>query len=242
MAVRKSRGEWKIYGNVFDMFTNETLFKLASQGYFDQLKTAIALGKEANIFTATPGRTSEKPEHVIIKIYRLENSNFKKMYDYLRQDPRYMHTKPAKRAVIFAWCQREFRNLMLAREAITVPAPLGFKNNVLIIGLVGDAERGLVSAQLNRQPPKEPEQFARAILDNIAALWKKGLVHGDLSAFNILNDKEKPVFIDFSQSSPTSAANAKELLERDLTNVAAYFKRQDVKIDVQAELRRVQGS
>lgn len=226
MAVRRGREEWKIYGNVFDQFAKETLFKLASQGFFDELKSAVALGKEANVFTATPGRTAEAEELVIVKIYRLENCNFKKMLEYLKQDPRYMNVKPAKRQVVFSWCQREYRNLMHAREVIPVPRPITFKHNILIMGLVGD---GKPARQLKDQPPEDPETFAQEVASNIAKLWKHGLVHGDLSAFNILNYQEKPVFIDFSQSSPTSAPNARELLERDVVNLKAYFAKLDVK-------------
>ena len=53
MAVNRSREEWKIYGNVFDKFTIELLRKLSAQGYFEELESAIAMGKEANVFLAT---------------------------------------------------------------------------------------------------------------------------------------------------------------------------------------------
>lgn len=239
MAVRRSREEWKIYGNVFDKFTLELLERLAAKGLFDELVSAIALGKEANVFTATPGRRSGRDEQVIIKIYRLENCNFKKMYDYLKHDPRYMHTKPSKRFVVFAWCQREYRNLLLAREAIRCPTPLGFKENVLVMGLIGDGKRGVAAKQLKDLAPEEPAAFAELVLKDIAALWKEGLVHGDLSSFNILNHQERPVFIDFSQAGPTNAPNAKELLERDLKNVAAFFRKHGVTIDVEKERERI---
>jgi len=236
MAVRRSREEWKIYGNVFDQHTKLVLEKMATQGLFDELESALALGKEANVFIASPGRKSGKDEQIIVKIYRLENANFKKMYDYLKHDPRYMHTKPNKRTTIFAWCQREYRNLLLAREAIRCPTPLGFKANVLVMSMIGDPAR-----QLKDTMPKDPAAFAALVLADMRALWKKGLVHGDLSAFNILDNDEKPVFIDFSQSSPTNAPNAKELLERDLKNVATYFQRLDVPIDVEEEKAKILG-
>jgi len=238
MAVRKNREEWKIYGNVFDKFTVNVLRELATKGLFDELFSAIALGKEANVFTATPGRGSGQDELVIVKIYRLENCNFKKMYDYLKHDPRYMHTKPNKRFVVFAWCQREYRNLLLAREAgVRCPTPFAFKDNVLVMSLVGEENKP--AKQLKDTVPDDPEKFAHLVLKEIAKLWKAGLVHGDLSAFNILIHKEKPVFIDFSQASLVKAPNAKELLERDLQNVAAYFKRHDVKVEVKKELSKI---
>ncbi|MBR9692762.1 serine protein kinase RIO [Candidatus Woesearchaeota archaeon] len=238
MVVRRSREEWKIYGNVFDKFTIDVLQRLEARGHFDALASGIALGKEANVFTATPAKAGE--DYVIVKIYRLENCNFKKMYEYLKFDPRYMHTKPSKRFVVFAWCQREYRNLLIAREAgLRCPTPLAFKDNVMVMSLIGDGKKGTAAKQLKDTAPKDPEAFSKLLLKDIKKLWKKGLVHGDLSAFNLLLYKEKPVFIDFSQSSPTSAPNAKELLKRDLKNVASYLKRHGVDIDMEKEFKSI---
>ena len=235
MAVRRSREEWKIYGNVFDKFTVNVLRKLEARKLFAELASAIAMGKEANIFTATPRKGKDQ---VIVKIYRLENCNFKKMYDYLKHDPRYMHTKPSKRFVVFAWCQREYRNLLAAKEAgLDCPTPLAFKDNVLVMSLVG--EKGLPAKQLKDLAPNNPERFAKLVLKDVKKLWKKGLVHGDLSSFNILLHKQKPWFIDFSQSSPTNAPNAKELLERDLKNVESYFKKVGVDLDMKKEQDKI---
>ena len=136
MARPKSREEWKVYGNVFDEFTNRTLFRLSAQGVFRDLVRAYKMGKEANVFlasTASGGR-------VVVKIYRLENSNFKKMHQYLTQDERFEDLKGQRRKIIFAWVQREYRNLLKAREAVRVPTPLAVRNNVLVTELMGGEE------------------------------------------------------------------------------------------------------
>lgn len=242
MVVRRSREEWKIYGNVFDTFTKRVLFSLAQQGVFNELSSPVALGKEANVFSATPGRESDSSDRVIVKIYRLENCNFKKMHEYLRQDPRYMHTKQQKREIVFAWCQREYRNLLLAREAIRVPLPIAFNKNVLVTSLIGDAKSGTTAPMLKDAPPQDPVRFCREILDNVASLWRAGLVHGDLSAFNILNYDEIPIFIDFSQATKTKAPNAREMLHRDLRNIALFFKKLDVHIDPDKEMVMIEMS
>ncbi len=232
MVVRRSREEWKIYGNVFDTFTIDVLRKLEAKGLFERLRSAIALGKEANVFTA-----EHRDGARIVKIYRLENCNFKKMHEYLQQDPRYMHTKPSKRLVVFAWCQREFRNLLAAREAgVACPTPYAFKENVLVMSLVGDEE---AAPMLKDRAPEEPEAFLERLLADIGKLWRHGLVHGDLSAFNILNHQERPWFIDFSQASPTKAPNARELLERDLQNIASHFRKHGIDVDVEGEKEKI---
>ena len=232
MAVNRSREEWKIYGNVFDKFTINILRKLSAQNYFDELESPIAIGKEANVFLASKKDGSK----VIVKIYRLENCNFNKMVTYLKQDPRYLNMRKNKRDIIFNWVQREYRNLLLAREAIKVPTPIAFKNNVIVMELISEQ---MISPQLKDSEIKNPAQFLDLILKNIKLLWKQGLVHGDLSAFNILNKSQKPIFIDFSQGTTTVSFDAKELLERDLRNISNFFKKLKIDMDVSEEFKKI---
>ncbi|MBU0472110.1 MAG: serine protein kinase RIO, partial [Nanoarchaeota archaeon] len=193
-----------------------TLFKLSSEGHFEQLVSPISTGKEANIFSA---ETSEG-DLIIIKIYRLENCNFNKMQEYISADPRYITTSNQKRETIFLWAQREYKNLMIAREVIDVPTPITFKNNILLMEMIGNP-----APMLKDAIPKNPEKFLKKIAENIQKLKKQGLVHGDLSEFNILNKEEEPIFIDFSQGTLTKAPNARELLERDINNIKRFFKK-----------------
>jgi RIO kinase 1 len=223
--LRKGRAEWKTYKNVFDKFTDDTLVKLQNQGHFDELISPVMIGKEANVFTA-----SKDGKLVIIKIYRMMNANFNKMYEYISQDPRFAGIRKRKRDTILAWVQREYRNLMLAREHCRVPTPYIQKNNVIVMEMIGKKEP---APQLKNT--EADEEVLKKLVLEVRNLWHKAkLVHGDLSSFNVLNDSGKPIMIDFSQSSPTSAYNAKELLERDLGNIAKFFK-----VDKEALVREV---
>lgn len=89
--MKISREKLKTMHDVFDEFTNRTIFKLISEGYFDGLESTIAVGKEANIFSALG-----KKGRVMLKIYRLETCDFNRMYDYLKDDPRYLSLKGKK--------------------------------------------------------------------------------------------------------------------------------------------------
>jgi RIO kinase 1 len=222
MAVNRSREAWKTYGNVFDQFTINNLRKLSTQGYFEELTTSVALGKEANVFA---GETKEGGK-VAVKIYRLENCNFNKMYEYISQDPRYLHLRGDKRRIIFAWTQREYRNLMKAREVIRVPTPLAFKDNIVVMEYLEEFEQP--ATQLKNVEMEAPQEVFDEIILNVKKLWKAGLVHGDLSEFNILIQQERPVFIDFSQATATDGANAKELLKRDLEVLCRFFRKHGV--------------
>ncbi|MFA5796950.1 MAG: RIO1 family regulatory kinase/ATPase [Candidatus Woesearchaeota archaeon] len=214
----KSKEEWKVYGNVFSNHSEKLLFQFSSQGYFEELESAISVGKEANIFSA---RTKDG-ERIIAKMYRLENCNFNKMYDYLVLDPRYMAVSKRQRLIIFAWAQREYKNLLTARKAIKVPKPIAFKDNIVLMEFIGHED---AAPQLKDSPPKEPKKFFEKVLKNMGKLYKGGLVHVDLSQFNILNLDEEPVFIDFSQSLPTDSSHAKLYLKRDIKNVCTYFRK-----------------
>jgi RIO kinase 1 len=216
--MNKGREIWKVYGNVFSKHSLDLLFQMSSQGHFEELESTISVGKEANIFTAK----NKHDDRIIVKIYRLENCNFSKMYEYLNQDPRYTSLNKKTRLIIFAWTQREYRNLMLAREVIKVPKPIAFKDNILLMEFIGDNDP---APELKDSPPKNPKKFYKKVTDNMKKLFDKGMIHGDLSPFNILNYNEEPVFIDFSQSTMTTANNAKELITRDVKNICIYFRK-----------------
>lgn len=222
--VKISREKFKTEHNVFDAQANRTLFKMMSQGHFDGLESPVMIGKEANIFTAKKG-----DGRVIVKIYRLETCDFNHMYDYIKEDPRYQDLKGKKRKIIFSWVQREYRNLLKAREAgLRVPTPITFFNNILVMEFIGDVK---VAPQLKNAPPADPQGFLDDIIAQMRKLHKAGLVHADLSAFNILNLDDRPVLIDFSQCSPITISRAVEFLERDIKNVLTFFKKLGINED-----------
>ncbi len=219
---RIMREKFKTYKGVFDLFTEETIFRFICRGLFDGLQSPIAIGKESNVFTALKG--SEKR---IVKIYRLETCDFNRMYDYLKFDFRFHNLKKQKRKVILTWAQREYRNLLIARDAnVRVPTPLAIMNNVLVLEFIGDKNP---APKLKDAYPANPKEFFKELVKEIKKLFRANLVHADLSAFNVLNYNEKPVLIDFSQATTLDNPNAKEYLQRDIRNICNFFERLGVK-------------
>ena len=147
-----TREKFKVHNNVFDNFTLRNLFKLASEGFFEDLKNSVALGKEANIFTAE----RKDGSLVIVKIYRLETCNFNGMFDYIKQDPRYEGLSNKRRDIVFAWTQREFRNLLKARECIKVPTPYKVKDNIIVMEMIGG---DVPAPELRNSRPEDPKKF-----------------------------------------------------------------------------------
>ena len=227
-----SKEKWKVWGNVFDEFTFRTLFKLASQGHFERIQSPVSIGKESNVFSARKGK-----ESIIIKIYRLESCDFNRMYDYIKYDPRYANLKKQKRKIVFAWTQREFRNLMKAREAgVNVPKPIAFLNNVLCLEYIGNKE---AAPKLKDKIPRDKKRFFDKIVEYMHNLYKSDLIHADLSQFNILNFKEEPVFIDFSQCTLLRNPRADEFLARDVRNICNFFKKIGLKVDEEKILKEI---
>ncbi|MCF7862240.1 serine protein kinase RIO [Candidatus Woesearchaeota archaeon] len=233
--AKRSLEKWKTYNSVFDEFTRRNLFRLQSQGIFEDMVSHISQGKEALIFLATTKKQNQedKTNYVIIKIYRLENCDFNQMFNLLRMDKRYINIKRSKRDVIFTWAQREFRNIMRARSVIRVPIPIKQYYNILIMEMIGDNEP---ARKIKDDIPKYPQKFFDTTMENIIKMMKINLVHGDLSQYNILNNNEEPVFIDFSQAVPLNDVSGKEILFRDVDNLIKFFNKNKAKIK-QAEIR-----
>ena len=231
---KEVKERFKTKHDVFDEFTNRTIFKLMTEGHFKGLESPINIGKESNVFSAL----TEEGKRVIVKIYRLETCDFNLMYDYIKYDPRYLNLKDKKRKVIFAWVQREYRNLMNSREAqVSVPLPITFSNNVLVLEFVGKNDK--IAQMLKDDIPKNKKQFFDKVIDNIRKMYKAGIVHADLSAFNILNFNETPVFIDMSQATLLRHPRAEEFLARDIKNICAFFNKIGLKVKEEETLKKI---
>ncbi|MBI4151877.1 serine protein kinase RIO [Candidatus Woesearchaeota archaeon] len=225
---------FKTIKGVFDEFTNRTLFELESRGAFDTLVSPLKVGKESSVFIA-----QKDGEKLIVKVYFIQRANFLKMFAYIRKDPRYEYLQQRRRQIILAWAQREFKNLHRAVEAgVHSPRPLHWLNHIIIEEFIGDTEPAL---PLKDATPKNPSLFAKKVIDEMKRLYEAGLIHGDLSSFNILNYRETPYLIDFSQATLTKSPNSEELLKRDVNNIVRYFQKLGVFLEEEKLLLKIMG-
>lgn len=232
--MTSQKEKFKTYQHVFDNFTLRNLFKLSSQGHFDELKSPLFMGKESNVFSAV----KKDGSIVLVKIHRLETSDFNNIYEYIRHDVRFKGLEGNRRKVVFAWAQREYRNLMKAREGgVSVPTAYTFLSNIIVMELIG--EDGSAAPTVKVQKPKNAEKFFDELILNLKKLYKAGLVHGDLSEYNILNFNEKPVLIDLSHTTTTDSANAGHLLDRDIENVVRFFSKLGLKVKAEEIKKKI---
>jgi len=222
----KDADQFKVEQSVFDDATFAAIYKLVQDGYIDAFGGPISTGKEANVYEALGAEDRD----VAVKIYRINASNFQEMRAYLEGDPRFEGIGSDKKKVVLAWTKKEFANLRRARQAgVRVPEPIAVERNVLVMELVGLVEdRARRLAEVNVE---NPETAFEVVREYMRRLYGAGLVHGDLSEYNLIIHDGELVVIDLGQAVTVHHPNAEDFLRRDCRNVASFFTRQGIDVD-----------
>ena len=113
----------------------------------------------------------------------------------------------------------------LARAGVRVPEPYGCFDGVLLMELITD-ENGDVAPRLNEvsMSAEQAREDHAQVMHYVMCMLNAGLVHGDLSEFNVLVDENGPVIIDLPQAVDAAANNnARAMLERDVKNMTDYY-------------------
>jgi len=216
--------QFKVEESVFDEATYGALYKLVQDGHIDAFGGPISTGKEANVYTALAG-----DHEVAVKVYRINASDFREMGEYLEGDPRFEKVGD-KKAVVLAWTRKEFSNLRRALQAgVRVPEPVAVERNVLVMEYLGTAEgraKRLVEVHV-----ENPETAYEVVREYMYRLYDAGIVHGDLSEYNVVVHDSQLYLIDVGQAVTVHHPNSDDFLERDCENVANFFARQGVDTD-----------
>jgi RIO kinase 1 len=210
---------------------------MLQHGVLRSLDFPVSTGKEANVFRGTTPRGG----FVAVKIFRVNTSTFKHVLQYIQGDERFEGITGDKRSLVHAWTQKEFRNLLRAREAgVDVPEPLKALNNVLVMEYIGLKQGPWPSLREAALRDDQMQAICDKVLADYVKLYNDGdLVHADISEYNILVEgagtaKPRPRFIDIGQAVLKNHPMAHEFLERDLRNLAAFFRRRRCDVDLPA--------
>jgi RIO kinase 1 len=206
LMLNKRQEDYKVIEEVFDRLTVEGIDKLMRRGTIKDIEGVIKAGK-----TTT--------------------ADFRKgMLKYIEGDRRFKRVRRTPRGIVYTWTQKEFKNLQLAVEAgVNSPKPIAFNRNILVMSFIGDD--GIPAPLLREVDPEDPEAFYLKLLGEARLFYTKaGLVHGDLSEYNIMVWEESPVIFDVSQALLNEHPLAAPLLKRDISNVNAYFGRLGVDV------------
>jgi len=239
MLIKDFSTEREVMEEVFDRSTLMTIYELLNKKSIDEIYGVVKAGKEARIYW---GKNPEGKE-LAIKIYLTASAEFKRgMLPYIRGDPRFTHVRGGTRSLVYAWAQKEFKNLQRAHEAgVKVPEPIAVNKNVLVMEFIG--ENGTPAPLLKETTLTNPTKVYRKLLTHVKRLYQKAeLVHADLSEYNIMIWKSQPIIFDVSQAVTLKHPMANQFLQRDLQNLHKYFKRLNVNVLSMEEMhRRVTG-
>lgn len=224
----KDAEHFKVEDSVFDDATLAAIYKLVQDGYITAFGGPVSTGKEANVYEAHGAEG--KGHDVAVKVYRISASDFQRMEEYLAGDPRFEGLGSDKRKIVQAWVRKEYANLERAQAAgVRVPDPIAVQRNVLVMEYLG--VEGDPAPRLENVDVENPETAFEVIREYMRRLYAAGLVHGDLSEYNVVIWNGELCIIDVGQAVTIHHPNSEEFLRRDCENVATFFGRYGLEID-----------
>lgn len=215
------------------MKTPDALQALIDDGIIDEVLRPLKSGKEAAVYVVRSGDDVR-----CAKVYKdMAQRSFKQRTQY--QEGRKVRGSRQARAVgkaskfgrkqeETAWKNTEVDALYQLRDAgVRVPEPYGYFHGVLVMELVTDAG-GFSALRLGEVEltPDEARDYHQILVRQVVRMLCCGLIHGDLSAYNVLVGEDGPVVIDFPQVVSATGNNAaRQMLLRDVNNLTASLGR-----------------
>jgi RIO kinase 1 len=215
------------------MKTPKGLQPLIDDGVIDEVLRSLTSGKEATVYIVRSGMQVR-----CAKVYKdMAQRSFQKRTQY--QEGRKVRgsrqTRAMSKSTRFgrkeqeaAWKNAEVDALyQLVGAGVRVPQPFGYFNDVLIMELVTDAD-GYPAPRLGEidLSPEIAREYHGFLMRQIVRMLSVGLIHGDLSEFNVLVAPDGPVIIDLPQAVNAAGNNgAFAMLERDVNNIRATLGR-----------------
>lgn len=231
----------------------QSLQSFYQEGVITDVLALVRGGKEANVYccAADPDHTGETL--LAAKVYR------PRMLRHLRNDSLYRErrqvltaegravkgnehrilralgkkTAYGQEVAQTSWLMYEYTTLQTLHAAgAAVPRPVAVNEQTILMGYVGDRQEAAPTLNQIRLDRDEAEPLFREVLRNVELMLRHGMVHGDLSAYNLLYWDGRLTLIDFPQViDPGTNASACAILARDLRRVCEYFARQGVAAD-----------
>jgi RIO kinase 1 len=215
------------------MKTPKGLQPLIDEGVIDEVIISLKSGKEATVYIVRSGTQLR-----CAKVYRdLAQRSFQKRVQYQEgrkvrgsREMRAMgkNSRFARKSQEEEWKNTEVDALYrLVAAGVRVPKPFGYFNDVLIMELVTDGE-GNPAPRLGEVelPPDVAREYHAFLIRQIVLMLRLGVIHGDLSEFNVLVGRDGPVIIDLPQAVNAAGNNAAfAMLERDVNNIRGTLGR-----------------
>jgi len=209
----------------FDAYDLLALSDLVKRGTVKAFGERIGVGKESVVYEALGEM------HLAIKFHRQGRTSFKhirRLRDHLTDQTKVPWIYAAALAA-----RHEFAVMEKLYPIVSIPRPFAVSRHVLAMEFVG-------GPALNRITLSDPENGLNMILGEVGKARRLGIIHADLSEFNVMVDESGPKIIDWPQAVEVTHPHAQELLERDLVNVLRFFERKyRIEMPLERALSRV---
>ncbi|HNQ55417.1 MAG TPA: RIO1 family regulatory kinase/ATPase [Methanothrix sp.] len=212
----------------FDAYDLLALSDLVAKGALNAIGERIGVGKESVVYRGF----GEMP--LALKFHRQGRTSFK----HVR---RVRHNFPNKSRVPWLYtaslaARHEHKIMEKLCQEVSIPRPVAVSRHVLAMEFVS-------GPPLNRIVLSDPADGLDLILAEVAKALRLGIIHADLSEFNILVAESGPKIIDWPQAVEVTHPHARELLVRDLDNVLSFFQRKyGIRVPLEEALQRMQGA
>ncbi|HZD43508.1 MAG TPA: RIO1 family regulatory kinase/ATPase [Methanomicrobiales archaeon] len=208
--VRTGEVAYGGYALVFGGYDALALSALTNRNTITALGSKIGEGKESVVYEALGLGV------VVLKFHRVGQRSFQSARvdrGYMPEEGHYPWIFASARSA-----EREFEALKRLHPAVRVPAPIDRNRHVVVMSLIQ-------GVNLNRCRLPDPEEALHTLLDMVGRAYRAGVIHADLSEFNVMVDEEHYYLIDWPQWVESTHPNAASLLEKDLTNLLGFFRR-----------------
>jgi len=219
-----------------DTRTRLMLYKLVNSG-------AVAeVHEESVVVYAKGGSMKDRavPPECAIKVFKTSLNEFKRREEYMRGDhrlPSQGYKKHNPRKIIRLWAEKEMHNLnRLQRVGVHCPEVVSLRKHVLVMSFIGTDQKAAPKLKDAPLSSSQMESAHAQTIEMMKTMYKSaGIVHADLSEYNMLWHASHVWFIDVSQSVELTHPHSLEFLYRDCVNVSNFFKRQGLPSAVAAE-------
>ncbi len=225
LIQENTRESYRIYFEAYDLLA---LKALVSRGSVNAIGDIIGTGKESIIYAATSGITDRE---VVIKFHREGKMSFKQVKIKREHIAEKKHLSWLYASRLAA--KRENDALKTLYPQVSVPEPVDYNRHAVVMSVVKG--QALAHTTVN-----DPQWYLEEILAQIKKACALGIIHGDLSEFNIFVNPDGCEIIDWPQYIAVSHPNAKDIIYRDIDNVLTFFKKKyRVKIDTQEVINSI---
>jgi len=230
--IYRMRGAYEGYTLNYTGYDCLAINALVQANVLEAFGKSLGVGKEADVYDAL----NPKGERIAVKFHRLGRISFRQTQrkrGYAKEHAGWLFQSRLA-------AEKEFQALKLVHPyGVAVPEPISQNRHVTVMGMIEGAEL----AEWRKLP--KPERILKEILRNVKkAYLKAGVIHADLSEYNIILRPDWHILIiDWPQYVTKEHPNAEQLLTRDVKNVLQYFNRKRMlKVKLKEALEYVTGT